>query len=59
MSRRLQMLTCAAVLPLALLGGGLALADYIIDWWTVDGGGEMWTTDPRRGLRAVRHDRPA
>jgi len=40
----MRMLMCAAVLPIALLGGSLTLADYIIDWWTLDGGGEMWTT---------------
>ncbi len=22
----------------------LALADFSLDWWTVDGGGDMWTT---------------
>jgi hypothetical protein len=33
---------------LALLGlvavGGLQADDFAIDWWTFDGGGEMWTT---------------
>jgi len=44
MSRRMQLLTFVAAFSFALLGGSLALAAYIIDWWTLDGGGEMWTT---------------
>ncbi|MFQ5806597.1 MAG: hypothetical protein ACE5I3_09120, partial [Phycisphaerae bacterium] len=29
----------------ALAAGGMALADdFTLDWWTVDGGGEMFTT---------------
>ena len=29
----------------ALAAGSMALADdFTLDWWTVDGGGDMWTT---------------
>ena len=36
-----------ALSTLALLfvaGPGVIADDFTIDWWTVDGGGEMWTT---------------
>ncbi len=39
MNWRLRMLVCAPALLLSLPGSGLAPADYIIDWWTLDGGG--------------------
>ena len=40
-SNRLNMALGIAVL---LATAGIAAADYGLDWWTIDAGGEMWTT---------------
>lgn len=46
MSRRNRAAAGVAALSLLALAASLAAADYIIDWWTVDGGGDMWLTEP-------------
>ncbi len=33
-------------LAFSLGASSQATADFTIDWWTVDGGGGMWATDP-------------
>jgi hypothetical protein len=32
------------VMIIACAAGGVVADDFTLDWWTVDGGGEMWTT---------------
>ena len=42
---RCQKLTYALSIGLTLaLVSNTSFGDYTIDWWTIDGGGEMWTT---------------
>jgi hypothetical protein len=42
--KRNNYLTPAIVLTLAAFSSGICLAqDLSVDWWTVDGGGDMWT----------------
>ncbi len=42
---RYRLNTGALALLILLLAAGLTSAqDYDLDWWTVDGGGDMWTT---------------
>ena len=42
MSNKYKRLTLYVVAVLA--AGSVAAGDFTLDWWTADGGGEMWTT---------------
>ncbi|HUU96277.1 MAG TPA: hypothetical protein VM487_11100 [Phycisphaerae bacterium] len=42
---RMAHMTIRAVMVLSTISGAAALADdFDLDWWTVDGGGDMWTS---------------
>ena len=42
-NRRMRLTLTIGIAVLVAVGGSPA-DDFALDWWTIDGGGEMWTT---------------